>query len=132
LKICDDLYRGESVSNRTDPELKRMSLVGIKKVISGSINEITNTFTYTSTNLKTSSAMYITGKDSSASKSVTFTDPLFLTNMQVFMPNTDLCQGKTCQMNIVAMKDPPISKIYNGKIIASTLSISFEQSKIVN
>jgi hypothetical protein len=30
LKICDDLYTGESLSNQTDPELKRMAIQGIK------------------------------------------------------------------------------------------------------
>lgn len=51
MKICDDIFRAESVSNKTDPELKRMAIVGIKKIQSGAINEIDNTFSYTSANL---------------------------------------------------------------------------------
>ena len=26
LKICDDIFTGETVSNKTDPELKRMAV----------------------------------------------------------------------------------------------------------
>jgi hypothetical protein len=51
LKICDDIFRAESLSNHTDPELKRIALVGIKRVISGANNDITNNFAYTSPNL---------------------------------------------------------------------------------
>lgn len=96
FKICDDLYRGESLSNQTDPELKRMSLVGMKKVTSGAINEITNAFAYTSTYVKVSSSLFVTGKDSPASKVITIADPVFSTNMVVTMPSVDLCKGVTC------------------------------------
>lgn len=61
LKICDDLYRGESVSNKTDPELKRMALVGIKKIIAGANDEITNSFAFNSINIKSQSYVYVTG-----------------------------------------------------------------------
>jgi hypothetical protein len=52
LKICDDIFTAETLSNKTDPELKKMAVQGIKKIISGSINEITNTFTFETPTIK--------------------------------------------------------------------------------
>ena len=52
LKICDDIFTAETHSNKTDPELKKMAVQGIKKIISGSINEITNTFTFETPTIK--------------------------------------------------------------------------------
>jgi len=52
LKICDDIFTAETLSNKTDPELKKMAVQGIKKIISGSINEITKTFTFETPTIK--------------------------------------------------------------------------------
>lgn len=52
LKICDDIFTAETLSNKTDPELKKMAVQGIKKIISGSINEITNAFTFETPTIK--------------------------------------------------------------------------------
>jgi hypothetical protein len=103
-----------------------MALVGMKKVTSGAINDISGTFTYLSASVKVSSALYLTGKDSPATKQVTIVDPLYLTNAVVTMPNIDLCKGQNCQMNILTLKDPPFSKVSNGKLVGATLSISFD------
>ena len=48
MKICDDIYRAESLSNTTDPELKKQAMTCIKKIMSGSATDITNTFTFSS------------------------------------------------------------------------------------
>lgn len=63
LKICDDVYRSESLSNRTDPELKNIAIKGFKRVLTGGINDITNSLTYESSNLKALSKIYLTGRD---------------------------------------------------------------------
>ena len=52
LKICDDIFTAETVSNKTDPELKSMAVQGIKNILAGSINEITNTFTFETSTIK--------------------------------------------------------------------------------
>ena len=52
VKFCDDLFTAESISNKTDPELKRMAITGLKKVLSGATNDISNTFAYDSTTVK--------------------------------------------------------------------------------
>lgn len=62
LKVCDDIYRFESASNFTDPELKRMAFIGFKKVVSGSNNLTTNSFSYSSSSIKSQSSVFIAGK----------------------------------------------------------------------
>jgi hypothetical protein len=52
MMVCDDLFMAETVSNRSDPELKRMAVTGIKKVLSGAVNEISNSFSYESSTVK--------------------------------------------------------------------------------
>lgn len=76
LKICDDIFTAETLSNKTDPELKKMAVQGIKKIISGSINEITNTFTFETPTIKAQSQLYIAGKDSTKSGSFQINDPM--------------------------------------------------------
>ena len=46
LKICDDIYSFETASNFSDPELKRMAFKGLKKVVSGTINPLSNSFSW--------------------------------------------------------------------------------------
>jgi hypothetical protein len=94
LKICDDIYVAESLSNKTDPELKRIAVTGIKKVLSGAINEITNTFSYDSTTVKARSQVFIAGRESPATRNLTLQDPLLpTTSIIINLPNQDLCQG---------------------------------------
>lgn len=131
MKICDDLYRGESLSNRTDPELKNVALIGMKKVMSGSMDDITNTFTYESSFVKAYSYSIITGRDSTINKVYTIEDPNFATNMIVNLPNQDLCKGKSCQLTLLALSDPPITRL-GVKLVGSTLSIAFQKSDILN
>lgn len=68
LKICDDVFTAETMSNKTDPELKSMAVQGIKKIMAGSINEITNTFTFETATVKAQSFQYIAGKDSTGGR----------------------------------------------------------------
>ena len=77
LKICDDLFTAETVSNKTDPELKRMAVQGIKKIIAGSIDEIKNKFTFETPTVKAQSFLYIAGKDSTGGRSFEIDDPVF-------------------------------------------------------
>lgn len=70
IMVCDDLFRAETVSNRSDPELKRMAVTGIKKVLSGAVNEISNSFSYESSTVKARAQLYVAGKDSPNSKTV--------------------------------------------------------------
>jgi hypothetical protein len=42
LRVCDDLFTAESISNKTDPELKRVAVAGIKRILSGATDIITN------------------------------------------------------------------------------------------
>ena len=46
LKICDDIFTAESISNKTNPELKRVAVEGIRRILSGASDEITNTFAF--------------------------------------------------------------------------------------
>jgi hypothetical protein len=52
LKICDDIFTAESISNKTDPELKRVAVAGIKRILSGATDEISNTFAFDSATVK--------------------------------------------------------------------------------
>jgi hypothetical protein len=52
LKICDDIFTAESISNKTDPKLKRVAVSGIKRILSGATDEISNTFAFDSATVK--------------------------------------------------------------------------------
>lgn len=47
------------------------------------------------------------------------------------MPSTDVCQGKTCQMNMIATKDSPVKakSDKNATTVSSFISISFESTE---
>ena len=73
-----------------------MSLICMKKVASGALNEVTNSYTYTSSYIRLSSYKFVTGKDVCAGKTNIFTDPLYGFPINVTMPQIDLCNGNTC------------------------------------
>lgn len=52
LKICDDIFTAESISNKTDPELKRVAVSGIKRILSGATDDISNNFAFDSATVK--------------------------------------------------------------------------------
>lgn len=108
-----------------------MALVGIKRIISGANNDITNTFGYTSPNLISSSTLYLAGRDSIQGKFFSLNDPNYPKGIWVFMPLIDMCKGETCQVNMITIKDPPF-KPRNSQLLGSTLSISFEKQTVVN
>ena len=71
MQICDNLFRAESLSNYSDPELKRMAYTGAKQVIAGAIDEISNTFSYSSPTMKAYAQNFVTGLESVANKNFT-------------------------------------------------------------
>ena len=132
LKVCDDIYRFESASNFTDPELKRMAFIGFKKVVSGSNNLTTNSFSYSSSSIKSQSSVFIAGKTSTSGQSASLTDPVFGNTIYVTMPNIDVCGGVTCQMNVMAFQDPPFKTSTGTTLVGATISLSFEQGSTLN
>ena len=52
LKICDDIFTAESISNKTNPELKRVAVSGIKRILSGATDDISNTFAFDSATVR--------------------------------------------------------------------------------
>jgi len=52
LKVCDDVFTAESISNKTDPELKRVAVEGIRRILAGATDEITNTFSFDTATLR--------------------------------------------------------------------------------
>ena len=63
IKICDDLFTAESLSNKTDPELKRVAVSGIKRVMAGATDEITNTFAFDSSTVRIRTQMFFAGRE---------------------------------------------------------------------
>lgn len=102
LKICDDIYSFETASNFSDPELKRMAFKGFKKVVSGSINPLTNSFSWQSSSIKVYSSLFVAGVSSPSGQAYNMQDPAYPGNtISVTMPFIDICGGKTCQMNLI-------------------------------
>jgi Flp pilus assembly protein TadG len=109
-----------------------MAVAGIKKVLSGSLNEITNSFSFSTSTIKAQSQLYVAGQTTVAGMSFQVTNPaLDSTNTQIIFPSQDFCGGQTCQMNLIAMKTPPITN-NSAKIVASTMSITFDKRQILN
>ena len=52
LKICDDIFTAESTSNKTDPELRRVAVSGIKRILSGATDAISNNFAFDSATVR--------------------------------------------------------------------------------
>ena len=52
LKICDDIFTAESTSNKTDTELKRVAVSGIKRILSGATDAISNNFAFDSATVR--------------------------------------------------------------------------------
>lgn len=69
-------------------------------------------------------------------KNFTITDPLMVSNpISISIPNNikDICGGRTCQMNLLSMKDPPIAIARNKvRLVGSSMSIGFETSETIN
>lgn len=59
LKICDDVFTAESLSNKTDPELKRVAVAGIRRILSGATDDITNTFAFDTATLRARTQVFI-------------------------------------------------------------------------
>ncbi len=63
LRVCDDIFTAESISNKTDPELKRVAVAGIKRILSGATDIITNTFSYDSSTVRARTQVFYAGRD---------------------------------------------------------------------
>jgi hypothetical protein len=63
LKICDDIFTAESISNKTNPELKRVAVEGIRRILSGASDEITNTFAFDTATISENTKVFYPGRD---------------------------------------------------------------------
>ncbi|CDW90564.1 protein serine threonine [Stylonychia lemnae] len=135
LKVCDDLLIAENKANQSDEALKKQAFVGIKKVLSGSLSGVDSTFSYSSENLNAQAIKFESGSSKAGNQTLQIKDPNSNSTekLNISLPSGDVCKGETCSIHIITIKSSPnnASSQNQGEIIASTVSISFEQSSSV-